>query len=275
MTVRILILLLALSPLLVASPARAQETPVGAAPAAPVDLAAIMAKAGAGDAQAQVALGGAYAAGVQPLEALRWYKKAAAQGNVEGEFQLGRLLLFGAPGLPGSPSVPPDPTNGLRWTFAAATNLHPMACWNMSKALRRGIGADTNLVEAHAWLTIFAQITPGSTAAHTELNELSAKMDAASIQRARDMARKFNAGEWRSPVARAEPAADPGLRLGAVFYIPKSPLAMINGQLFSQGETAKIAGRSGPLIVKCLKIEKDSVIVEIDGEEAPRLLRMH
>jgi hypothetical protein len=274
MTVRLLSFLVALATIAItAAPVRAEAPPRPAA-AAPVDEPALRTQAESGDARAQVALGDRLADRFQSTDALVWYQKSAAQGDVEGEFHLGQMLLFGAGGVPDSFAVVPNPPDGLRWTFLAATNLHPMACWNLSKALRRGIGANTNLVESYAWLTVFAQISPGSVAARTGLNEMAVAMDKASVQEAQNLARQFNAGHWRAPVALIPPKVDPGLKLGGVFYVPSDPVAMINGQLFSQGQSAKIHSRAGAVTIKCLKIEKDSVIVEIEGEETPLLLRM-
>ena len=51
----------------------------------------------------------------------------------------------GAVGIPSSQSVKANPTEGIRWTFEAATNRDAKAFLNMSKALQNGIGVSTNL----------------------------------------------------------------------------------------------------------------------------------
>src|SRR5712671_5367235 len=52
------------------------------------DVAAIKQRAEAGDAKAQVALANALVSQFRSAEALSWYSKAAAQGNVEGQYHV-------------------------------------------------------------------------------------------------------------------------------------------------------------------------------------------
>ena len=103
------------------------------------DVTAIKQRAEAGDGSAQAAIGDALASRFHASEALEWYRKADIQGKVEGEYHVGDMLLFGAPGLPQELSGQPNQTEGIRWTFIAATTLHAYACWNMGKALRQGL----------------------------------------------------------------------------------------------------------------------------------------
>ena len=66
---------------------------------ATVDLAAIAANAGKGDAQAELALGLIYEEGAgvdqDDAQARRWFRKAAEQNNGDAQFQLGRALSAG------------------------------------------------------------------------------------------------------------------------------------------------------------------------------------
>jgi hypothetical protein len=54
----------------------------------------------------------------------------------------------------------------------------------------------------------------------------------------------------------------------------KVPLAVINGKTLSEGESAAISVKPGTLRINCLKIEKESVLTTVEGEDAPRLLRL-
>ena len=210
------------------------------------DVAVIKQKAEAGDAAAQVALGNALASSFHANEALEWYRKAAVQGNIEGEYQVGDMLLFGAHGIPNNLSVSPNQTEGIRWTFMAATNFHANACWNMAKALRQGLGASTNLVAAYAWLSLYANTTSGSILGRLKMNELALQLDTGAIRQAQNLAAQFKAGNWQAPLIRAIP----------------------------EGESATVSVKPGTLTIKCLKIEKDSVLITIEGEDAPRLLHL-
>lgn len=238
------------------------------------DVAEIKKKAEAGDPAAQVKLGDSLASSFHATEALQWYQKAAAQGNVEGKFHVGQMLLFGAPGIPANLTVKPNQTEGIRWTFMAATNYHPYACWNMGKALSQGLGTSTDPVAAYAWLKLFSETTPGSIVGKVQMNELALKLDTASLQQAQDLAARFKAGQWQAPVIRSIPEGDARLKLNGITFGGKTPLAVINGKTLSEGETAKIVIKPATLNVKCLKIEKEAVTVAIEGEDTPRRLSL-
>jgi len=202
------------------------------------------------------------------------YRKAAVQGNVEGEYRVGNILLFGGFGNPKALAVQPNHGEGIRWTFMAATNHHPQACWNMARVLREGLGTSTNLIGAYAWLKLFAETPGGSIVGRVYLNELALTMDTDSLGRAEALAARFKAGQWRVPSARAIPDGDARLKLGGITLGDKQSLAVINGKTLSEGESASVPFKSGTLAIKCLKIEKDSVLISLEGEDAPRLLRL-
>ncbi len=236
------------------------------------DVAAIKQKAEAGDAKAQVALADLLAQHFRSSEALHWYRTAADQGKTDAVYHVGRLLLFGGTGIPNSQTVQANPAEGIRWTFRAATNFHPNACWNMSKALQRGLGVSPNLIEAYAWLQLFADSPEGSILGRVELNTLALKLDSTALRQAQQLATQFKAGKWQRPVVRAIGEHDPRLKLTGIIAGGKTPLVVISGKTLAEGESVIIPGKPSTFIVRCLRIEKDSVLVAIDGEDAPRRL---
>ena len=122
------------------------------------NLAVTKERAERGEVNSQIELADNLAANQLVAQAVEWYRKAAEQGNVEAKFRLGEILINGV-GSPPDPNerVAPKPTEGVRWTYEAATNFHPGACHNMSYVLENGIGLGTNLVESYAWLEVFAR----------------------------------------------------------------------------------------------------------------------
>jgi hypothetical protein len=156
----------------------------------------------------------------------------------------------------------------------AAMNLYPQACRNMARALSEGYGIRTNLVEACAWLKLFSGTIPGSIVGRVELNELAVKMDTDALGRAEALAAEFRAGKWHPPVARAIPEGDPRLKLGGITFGGKRSLALINGKTLGEGESASVSIKPGTLTIKCLKIEKESVLISVEGEDSPRLLHL-
>lgn len=144
------------------------------------DVAATKKKAEAGDAQAQRSLADSLASNFRGADALQWYQKSANQGNVEAAYHLGNMLLFGGAGIPKEQRVEPNPPEGIRWTFRAATNRHADACWNISKDLQRGIGVTTNSIEAYAWLQVAADLSPAPIVQRVHLNNMALTMDSRS-----------------------------------------------------------------------------------------------
>ncbi len=57
--------------------------------------------------------------------------------------------------------------------------------------------------------------------------------------------------------------------LGGITFGTKRSMAVINGKTLSEGESAAVSVKPGTLTIKCLKIERDSVLITIDGEAAP------
>jgi hypothetical protein len=259
--------------LLLTQPGFAQDALRGVLTVGLGDVAAIKQKAEAGDSNAQLTFADTLAHNFRTAEALQWYRKSAQQGNVQAVYKVGNLLLFGASGIPNDQIVKPIPPEGIRWTFQAATNLHAYAFWNMSKALQRGLGVSTNVTEAYAWLQLFADTGPGSIVGRVELNGIALKLDTATIQQGQKLAAQFKAGNWQRPVTRTIPEGASLLKLNGISG-GKIPLAIINGKTFAAGESGTISLKPVPLAVKCLKIDKDTVTIAVDGEAAPRVLRL-
>jgi hypothetical protein len=106
------------------------------------------------------------------------------------------------------------------------------------------------------------------------MNELALQLDTSSIQQAQGLAAQFKAGNWQAPVPRAIPEGDTRVKLGGIIFGGRTPLAVINGKTLSEGESATVSVKPGTLTIKCLKIEKNSVLIIVEGEDAPRLLHL-
>lgn len=65
--------------------------------------------------------------------------------------------------------------------------------------------------------------------------------------------------------------SDPGFKLNGITY-GKVAVAIINGKSLAEGDTAMIPLKPTPLAVKCLKIETNTVLISVQGEETPRRL---
>lgn len=237
------------------------------------DIAAIRARAEAGDPKAQVALADSLLSNFRPIEALSWYRKAAHQGNVEGSFQTGRLLLHGAAGIPQDHTLTPSPSDGIPWLFVAATNGHGEARRLMGKAYLSGAGVQTNLIHAYAWLRLASE-SPSSIVARTEMNQLALKLDSASLSQATTLAEKMKKGDWGAGPVIAEPQLDPAIKLSGISS-GKTPLAIISGKTVGIGERFSVKTKSGTVLkITCVDIKPRSVVIQIEGDPSPRTLNL-
>jgi len=235
------------------------------------DIATIKQKAEAGDARSQGLLGDALAAKFRSLEALDWYRKAASQGSVQAAYHTGHLLVFGGVGIPKDQTVSPNPSEGIHWTFQAATNLYPDALHDMSRAYQQGLGVGSNMVQAYAWQQLYAATGSGSIIGKVELNQMALKLDTATIRQAQEVADQFKRGNWQ-PVSIQRIPGVSALKLNG-FVTGNTPLAIINGKTFAAGESQVLTGiQPNPIAVKCIKIDKDSVLISVEGEDTPRRL---
>ena len=236
------------------------------------DVAATKQKAEAGDAGAQLSYADTLSSNFKKAEALRWYRKAAEQGIVEAKCRLGEMLLFGDTGIPSDQTVKANPSEGIRWTFEAATNRNAKAFLNMSKAFDKGVGLNTNMIQAYAWLQLYADNS--NTMGRVLLNQMALKLDTKSLSEAKALATQFNAGHWPTIHTVVLHEGDSRLKLSGVTLRGKNSMAIINGRTLAEDETALLNLKETTLKIRLLKINADSVLIQVEGEDEPRLLRL-
>jgi len=149
-------------------------------PSAPAVLASgaggdgdVQALAKAGGTGAQFALGLVYDYGFQgsarnPDEALTWYTKAAAVGDIEAQYYLGQWYRSRAPR--------PQPAEALYWLRVAADRGQPLAQAALGDMYRLGEGTAKDVEQAAEWYTRAAD--QGVAQAHCGLARLYAGVDA-------------------------------------------------------------------------------------------------
>jgi TPR repeat protein len=113
------------------------------------DLSELAARAKSGEAQAQLELGTAYAAGskevpAKPAEGYRWIQKAAEQGLPEAQEAVGRMLLFGI-------GVPADPRAAMGWYEKAALQGRAEAQGRLAGFYHEGISVPQDFARALDW----------------------------------------------------------------------------------------------------------------------------
>jgi TPR repeat protein len=117
---------------------------------------ALLAKAKAGDAAAQVLMGECYAAGkgVAPdgKQAAEWFQKASEQGNVSGELHLAALYRDGGKGFAR------DMTQAAAWYRKAAEQGDVTAQGTLGLLYSLGQGVEHSDVEAYYWFNLAATV---------------------------------------------------------------------------------------------------------------------
>jgi hypothetical protein len=117
---------------------------------------ALLAKADAGDAAAQVLVGESCAAGKgverDLKQAAEWYKKAAAKGDLPAELHLAALYRDGAKGFPR------DMAQAAEWYRKAAEQGDAGAQATLGTLYSIGQGVVQNYIEAYYWLDLAAAV---------------------------------------------------------------------------------------------------------------------
>ncbi len=108
---------LLLSFFLIICPASGQDLITSGLKMGFTDIAELKRKAEAGDPAAQFSLAGVLEGQNRPADAMEWYQKVAARGNVEAVYRMGKMLLTGAYGIPADKSVKADPMAGIQLIF--------------------------------------------------------------------------------------------------------------------------------------------------------------
>jgi TPR repeat protein len=120
-------------------------------PLSPSKVHQLQAKAEAGDAGAQAALGEAYRDGKgvskSDTTALKWFRKAADQGDGAAENSLGLMYRMGQ-------GVARDSEEAVRWYKKAAKHGNGTAMFNLGAAYYDGDGVPSDPNSAYAWFLL-------------------------------------------------------------------------------------------------------------------------
>ena len=120
-------------------------------------------------AQAQFNLGCAYAngegVGKDLVEAVKWYRKAAEQGDVDAQFILGNAYFKGE-------GVAKYLVEGVKWWRKAAEHGNASSQFNLALAYYNGKGVAKDLVESVKWMRKAAVVVSAVDGSRGELRGL-------------------------------------------------------------------------------------------------------
>lgn len=141
-----------------------------------------------GHAGAQIALGELYETGQgvprDETEAARWYRRAAEQGHAAGQYAFAVMCLVGT-------GVPKDDAVALKWYRQSADQGYALALFHLGMRYKKGQGVAAEPAEAYKWLTLAAE---RGVAEATEIrDELKRSMTREQIAEGRQRAETFAA----------------------------------------------------------------------------------
>jgi len=118
------------------------------------ELADYQARAESGEPKAQVVLAQYYLLTLgkekDPLEGIRWARKAAAQNEAEAQVLLAGCYMSGD-------GVEKDLKEAMRWYRKAAEQNHVMGQFGLGVGYSKGLGMEKDEKEAYAWLSLAAR----------------------------------------------------------------------------------------------------------------------
>ena len=121
---------------------------------------------------------------------MKWYRKAAEQGDASGQLQLGRMYYHGE-------GVPEDKVEAVKLWRKAAEQGHAHGQHTLGGMYHRGEGVPKDDVEAYAWYSVAA--TNGDEYAKKALPEAKAKLTPEQLtegqKRAAELTEQINANK--------------------------------------------------------------------------------
>jgi len=225
----------------------------------------VKAEADQGDALKQIELGrihetGMFGAARNGGEAVKWYRKAAEQGNAEAQHA---LALCHANGI----GTAKDFIQAARWFRRAAEQGHRKAQFDLAYYYRKGIGVPRDYVEAYKWYQLAA--IQGQERARNEYYTLSKKMTRPQIVKAENLVMEFNkyAASKNGGSASSPPgdAARP-LASGMGFFISEDGYLVTSGQLVRAAGVVRLQTAQGAVAARVVKSDAVSGLAILKAE---------
>ncbi len=113
---------------------------------------------------------------------MKWYRKAADQGNANGQYNLGSMYDKGQ-------GVPRDYGEAVKWTRKAANQGNANAQNNLGIMYGKGQGVPRDYVQAHIWFNLAA--AQGDDMARKNSDIVAKRMTAEQIAEAQRLAREW------------------------------------------------------------------------------------
>jgi TPR repeat protein len=121
------------------------------------------------------------------VEAVKWFRKSAEQGNTDAQAKLGWCYLNGV-------GIPKDDAEAVRWLRGAADKGNNDAKHNLGKCYLNGAGVPKDHIEAYALFNIAGVQDESARASRDKVAEsMSAEQISAAQKRSKELMSDFEA----------------------------------------------------------------------------------
>ena len=125
------------------------------------------------------------------VEALKWFRKVAAQGAAQGNIEVGYAYFWGR-------GVPENKVEALKWYRLSAKQGLPFAQYVLGVCYDLGEGVPKDMVEAEKWYRLAAE--NGHEEAQKTLEEISGSVTSADMKSTSDILSELKKGTTKSQV---------------------------------------------------------------------------
>ena len=192
-------------------------------------------------------------------EAVRWFQKAAEQGDDTAQFYLGLLYDDGK-------GVPQDYAEALKWYSRAAAQGDDTAQYNLALMYDKGEGAPQDFTEAYKWYNLAA--AQGDTNAIHNRNIIVRHMAPEQIAEAQRLSREFKPHKESGSDNSTSP--DSPTASGTGFFITDDGYLISNYHVVKDASRVRVVTSSGTVPAKVVQVDEanDIALLKADGQFA-------
>jgi TPR repeat protein len=217
-----------------------------------------------GNEDAQFNLGSCYYSGVGGTrylgEAANWFRKAADQGHVGAQFILGLCYANGQ-------GVAQDQAEAVKWYHKAAEQNDVNAQSNLGASYVMGTSVVKDYVEGYKWLLLAA--ANGSEKVQKLIAELENKMSPEQIAEGQKLARQFKPS--KAPRSDSSTSLENPTASGTGFFITDDGYLISNNHVVKDATKVRLVTGAGLIDAKVVQVDaaNDLALLKVDGRFAP------
>ena len=199
------------------------------------------------------------------VEAVKWYRRAAAQGHASAQFNLGNMYANGQ-------GVPQDYVEAVKWYRRAAAQGDASAQNNLGLMYEDGKGVPRDHVRAHMWFNMAAARTPAAdedlrTKAIRNRDRVARLLSPGALARAQRLAREWEPGAGAGPASPPPEAWNGGMDARSRIVAIQLALVRLG---YQPGPADGVLGQKTRAAIRAFQA---SAGLPVDGRPSDRLKR--